>query len=312
MLKISIVVPVLNRVDCVERTLDSIAASTHRGFELLIVDNGSTDGTLALCQQWAWAHRDDGFPIRVLSELQQNASSARNRGLMECRTEFIYFFDSDDLFSADFMACILPELSEELDVLCVPIRQEVGSHVQTRAYRTCSDVHIHLLNAMLNTLSMVLRTDYLRSIGGWNETLTTWDDWELGVRVLLGKPRLRWYTQNAFHHVLVHSESQTGESFSATLPAITKTMRVVLELLQAAHLQERKKRRNLRAFYFRCMIYAGILRREKNEAGTKAFRALAMNSLPHATYPLRKMGMLLSTYSAIGGRGAWRIAVMCV
>ena len=308
-MNLSIVVPVLNRVDCVERTLDSIAASTCRGFELLIVDNGSTDGSLAVCQRWAWKHRDDGFGIRVLSELQRGASAARNRGLMECRTEYIYFFDSDDLFSAEFVASVLPALDGKVDVVCVPVEMEVNGQTKHRAYRACADVHVHILNNMLNTLSMVLRTDYLRRIGGWNETLTTWDDWELGVRVLLGKPRLRWYTQSVFHHVFVHTESQTGESFSATLPAIVTAMQAVLDVLQSPQLKGHARRKALIAYYLRSMIYAGKLRREKNVEGEQTLLACATACKPHAGVPLRFVGSWLRLYVGWGGRGAWRIAL---
>ena len=312
-MKLSIVVPVWNRAKMVRRTLDSIAASVHRGFELLIVDNGSTDDSLAVCERWAWEHRDDGFPIRVLTELQHGASIARNRGLQECRTEYIYFFDSDDLFSNDFIAKVLPVLDGEVDVVCVPVRQEVNDCTKPRPFSACSDAYVHVLNSMLSTQSMVLRADYLRRIGAWNENLTTWDDWELGVRVLLGKPRLLWLKDAAFHQVIVHAESQTGSSFSATLEPILVAMRAVkrdINMVSSVKDQERRRLRN--ALYLRSKIMSGKLAHERNKEGYSLFRDFAKECASHPGIWLRGWGELLAWYTAIGGRGAWRIALSLV
>lgn len=309
-MKLSIVVPVWNRADRVRRTLDSIAASVHRGFELLIVDNGSTDDSFAVCERWAWEHRDDGFPIRVLTELQHGASAARNRGLLECRTEYIYFFDSDDLFSNDFVAKVLPVLNGEIDIACVPVRQEVNNHTKQRTFRACSDAHVHVLNSMLCTISMVLRTDYLRRIGGWNESLTTWDDWELGVRVLLGKPRLLWLKDTAFHQVLVHEESQTGSSFSATLEPILAAMQAAKKDINAVNgVKDHERRRLRKALYLRSQIMSGKLAHEGNMKGRSQFRDFAKECVSHPGVWLGGWGEFLAWYTARGGRGAWRIAL---
>ena len=238
---LTIIVPVYNRAHYIVRTLDSIAASTCMFSELLIVDNGSDDNTMEVCSQWADSHQD--LSVCILSEKKRGVAAARNYGLLSCHSEYVYFFDSDDLFSRDFIASIYPELSQPFDVLCVPVCQNVNSVVRIRPYKACAGVHIHLLNNMLSTQSMVFRKSFLDQIGGWNESLTTWDDWELGTRVLLAHPRLRWYEGQAFHQVFVHQDSLTGESFSATLPAIIKAMQSVLHLIVHAKLTDDERKR---------------------------------------------------------------------
>ena len=106
---LTIIIPVRNREQYVERTLDSIAASTCPFMELLIVDNGSVDRSVEICQQWARAHQD--VPVRFLTETRPGAAVARNCGLRAARSEFVYFFDSDDIFSNDFVAA----LSEKIE-----------------------------------------------------------------------------------------------------------------------------------------------------------------------------------------------------
>lgn len=300
---LTIVVPIRNRAHLVVRTLDSIAASTCAFEELLIVDNGSEDETVAVCSEWIETHPE--VTARLLSEPRAGAAVARNRGLRACRTDYVYFFDSDDVFSENFIACIAAEMAQPFDVLCVPVRQEVNRAVQIRPYRACGDVYVHLINNMLSTQTMVFNKRFLESIGGWNEALTTWDDWELGVRVLLAHPKLRWHKREAFHRVIVHSESLTGESFTATLPAIVQAMQAVSEAIERAKLTGREQRRAAKAYALRCMIYGGLLRHEGSHDGEAAFTALAGAS-PHW------MGKLQLWYTAHGGRGAWRLAMAIV
>ncbi len=310
MKQLTIVVPVYNRASQVVETLDSIAASTCHDFELKIVDNASSDDSLTVCQQWARAHSEDGFPIEILSESRKGASIARNCGLKACKTDYIYFFDSDDLMSPDFISSLLPTLTKDNDMVFVPVRQEVNGVVTTRAYKKRTNVEFHLLNSMLNTLSMIFRTAFLKEIGSWNEALTTWDDWELGTRVLLHHPRICWLTERPFHLARVQENSQTGENFSTTLHAIEKTMSHVLTLLQQTTMCEYDQKRAYRAYYLRCMIFSGKLRKENNAEGENVFLQLAERCIPNPSRQLHEWGLFLKSYVAVGCRGAWRMALL--
>lgn len=305
--ELTIVVPVCNRATYVAKTLESIAASSCAFAELIVVDNGSEDDTLAVCREWAVHHPD--VPVRLLSESRPGAAVARNTGLRACQTEYVYFFDSDDVFSEHFIAAIEPEFAEPFDVLCVPVCQDVNGRLHARPYRACADVHFHLLNNMLSTQSMIFRKAFIEAIGGWNEGLTTWDDWELGARVLLAHPRLRWHEGEAFHRVLVHGDSLTGESFTATLLAIMIAMRAVMEALKGADITDNERLRAMRAFYLRSMIYGGHLRREGNRAGEAQMMALAKECIGKVSRGLKMIGDVLRWYSSRGGRGAWRAAL---
>ena len=72
---ISIIVPVFNRSTIVTDTLDSIAAQTERPLALIIVDNNSTDDSLAVVTQWAVRHESPDFSVTVLSETTPGALS---------------------------------------------------------------------------------------------------------------------------------------------------------------------------------------------------------------------------------------------
>lgn len=92
MKKISVIVPVYNSIDCLERCVASICAQTYSCLEILLIDDGSTDGTDELCDRLA----AEDERIRVRHKENGGASSARNVGLQMAEGEFLGFVDSDD------------------------------------------------------------------------------------------------------------------------------------------------------------------------------------------------------------------------
>jgi glycosyltransferase involved in cell wall biosynthesis len=89
-LKLSVVIPAYNRATLLPITLRSLLAQDRVADEILVVDDGSTDGTAKVAEAF-------GHPVRVIRQNNQGPGAARNRGLAEAKGEFIHFFDSDDL-----------------------------------------------------------------------------------------------------------------------------------------------------------------------------------------------------------------------
>ena len=90
--KISVIVPVYNSIDCLERCVRSICAQTYFQLEVLLIDDGSTDGTDRLCDRLA----AEDHRIRVHHKENGGASSARNAGIDLATGEYLGFVDSDD------------------------------------------------------------------------------------------------------------------------------------------------------------------------------------------------------------------------
>lgn len=89
---ISIIVPVYNVEDYLVDCLESILSQTAVELEIILVDDGSTDGSLAICQAYADRYRN----IKLISQTNQGQSVARNIGLDQAEGEYIFFIDSDD------------------------------------------------------------------------------------------------------------------------------------------------------------------------------------------------------------------------
>ncbi len=94
--KISVVVPCYNVEQYIRRGLDSILAQTMQEWEAILVDDGATDSTGAICEEYA---KDSRF--RVIHQENQGVSSARNNGMKEAMGELLYFMDPDDWIEPD-------------------------------------------------------------------------------------------------------------------------------------------------------------------------------------------------------------------
>ncbi len=93
--KVSVIIPTYNRADKVGKTIESALAQTFTDMEVIVVDDGSSDGTgRALDAVF-------GNRIRYFAQANQGASVARNKGIAEARGEWIAFLDSDDLWEKD-------------------------------------------------------------------------------------------------------------------------------------------------------------------------------------------------------------------
>src|SRR3712207_6130801 len=98
---VSVVLPVYNRAGWVARAVESVLAQTHTNFELLVVDDGSTDGTRRVLEGF-------GPRISLLEQAHAGAEAARNLGLAHARGEFVAFIDSDDVWYPDRLSRQLP------------------------------------------------------------------------------------------------------------------------------------------------------------------------------------------------------------
>lgn len=94
----SVIIPAYNAEKFIKRSLGSVLSQTYRDFELIVVDDGSKDGTRDVVAQY----EDDR--IRYIYQQNGGVSSARNTGIRESKGEFICFLDSDDEWAVDHLA----------------------------------------------------------------------------------------------------------------------------------------------------------------------------------------------------------------
>ena len=95
--KVSVIMPAYNRETYIRESIDSVLAQRFTDFELIVVDDGSTDATAAIVESYTDRR------IRLIRQSNRGVSVARNTGLEAARGRFITFLDSDDLYYPDFL-----------------------------------------------------------------------------------------------------------------------------------------------------------------------------------------------------------------
>lgn len=113
-MKISIIIPCYNVGPYLSRCVESVLAQSYSDFEVILIDDGSTDTTLEKCKEYA----KKDYRIRVFSHKNKGVSFARNRGIKEAKGEFIMFVDGDDYIEANYIERFYFEKGKGKWVIC--------------------------------------------------------------------------------------------------------------------------------------------------------------------------------------------------
>jgi len=188
---VTVIIPTFNRAAMVCEALDSVLAQSYRPLEVVVVDDGSTDGTAEAVARWGEEHAGDGFSLRCVRQENLGGNPARNRGIAKATGSFIAFLDSDDRW--------LPEkLQRQLDVLrrdrCIGgvycgvrhVNAETGEATEPtdRAYpsgRLLQQLLIKDVTAPTSTY--VIRREVFKKVGRFDTNLQARQDWDMWIRL---------------------------------------------------------------------------------------------------------------------------------
>lgn len=187
--KVSVVIPTYNREKTIARAVRSILAQTYENYEVLVVDDGSTDSTRKIVEGLG----DDRIRYIDLGE-NSGASHARNVGIQMAECDYIAFLDSDDEW--------LPEkLSKQMDAMrrmpenvgFVYCRMKRADSNEKKAVCPEQDMPVNLLAGnlfvtlmkknIIGTPTVLARKKCLEQAGGFDESLRCIEDWEMFLRI---------------------------------------------------------------------------------------------------------------------------------
>lgn len=112
--KISIVIPVYNATNYLEKCLDSVVNQTYANIEIILVDDGSTDDSGKICD--TYAKKD--LRIMVVHQDNSGVSSARNKGILKASGKYIAFIDADDMVHSNYIKCLVGNLNGDNLSVC--------------------------------------------------------------------------------------------------------------------------------------------------------------------------------------------------
>lgn len=191
---VSIIMPTYNRADVILRSVKSVLKQTYDDFELIIIDDGSTDQTEAiisgLCDQ----------RIRYLkTETNQGACHARNRGIASAKGKYIAFLDSDNVWDKRYLDSRLSLLEKtRKDVggvfgytriirnhktICTVPLEEIGEKIKN-SKSNIPLIRYMLFDNIIDTNTILLKRECIEVVSGFDKKLKRLQDWEYFFRIL--------------------------------------------------------------------------------------------------------------------------------
>jgi len=178
---ISVIMPVYNRKDIVMNSIESVLSQSYSNFELIIVDDASTDGTTDLLKKI----EHDKVKV-VFHDKNKFCAGARNTGLKEAKGELISYLDSDNLFDKRYLAAVVGAFSILPDADAVYTAQYRFENIDQNPFLILFGVFNRSLLKNSNYIdinSFSHRKSVYESIGGFDETYDALEDWDFIMRI---------------------------------------------------------------------------------------------------------------------------------
>jgi glycosyltransferase involved in cell wall biosynthesis len=322
-MEITIIIPVYNRASVVGATLDSVLAQTHRPLQVVLVDNDSTDGSLQVLEDFKQAHQSGDFNIVVTTEGHHTAGAARNRGFEQATGDWVLFFDSDDQMEEGLVASYVKiierarDKGKALDLISARSTLVFPDGSQRQAPFHCHDIFAnHLLHGQLATQRYAVRREFFASTDGWNIDLPRWNDWEVGLRLLLANPHIA-YMCGASRITINHNgaDSITGTEFHSRHGEWEYVIDIMKNEVRCSQLKAKHKTRFERLLEYRRMVLAAQYEHEGNPELAKPLCQKAYNALKNSYNNSRQWRWIVGPITrrlfariAAGKRGSARIA----
>lgn len=212
---ISIIIPCYNSETFVGRALDSVLKQTYKDWEIILVNNNSTDGTQAVLDAFQAKYPEK---VRVFNETKKGAPAARNKGLQEAKGEWVQFLDADDEILPEKLAGQIALAEKEGASIVTSPYTRIGTrdrkHFVVPRGLYMDDVWSALiLSNMGITSSNLFKRALLLQVEGWDEKLVASQEYDMMFRMLQLNPKVAFDNRDLtiIHFGSVESVSRTED-----------------------------------------------------------------------------------------------------
>lgn len=192
---ISVVIPLYNKAQSIRKTLDSVLAQTYKDFEIVVVDDGSTDRSAevaeATLRKFSGRPTGYGLEFRVIRKENGGVSSARNTGISAAKGEYVAFLDGDDLWHSEYLETLHQLIVDYPDAVvygigCTTIcRDEMPDVVTYSTQRGVLENPWINYPSCLTGSSTTARREKLIELGLFDTRMTHGEDIDMWWRLLL-------------------------------------------------------------------------------------------------------------------------------
>ena len=187
--KVSVIIPTYNREEFITETINSVLNQTYKDFEIIVIDDGSTDNTKQKLERF-------GSKIKLIEQKNSERAVARNNGVKNSSGEYIAFLDSDDIWIENKLEKQIELLDSKSDAIltygqCLRINEH-GQKIKTAKRQLkgfSGDVFENLLmRNFVVSPTPVIKREYFEKTIGFQTKYIPYEDWEFWLRFsLLGK-----------------------------------------------------------------------------------------------------------------------------
>ena len=266
--RVSVIIPTYNRSWCLSEAIDSVLSQTYHNTELIVVDDGSTDGTPALLARY-------GNRLRCLRQTNRGVSAARNHGIQAADGVLIAFLDSDDTWQPDKLARQVDFFDRQPAAkICQTeetwIRRGVRVNPKRRHRKPSGWIfEASLALCLVSPSAVMMRRELLEEMGGFDESLPACEDYDLWLRVSLR------YPIHLIDDALVVKRGGHGDQLSGTAGLDRYRIQSLDKILGGEELTPSQARAAEAMLREKCRIYAAGCRKRGKIEMAETYETLA-------------------------------------
>ena len=212
---ISVIIPIYNHAEALEQSMRTLFTQTHRPLEIIAINDGSTDNVEPILRKLtqsvipAKAGIQEGVTFKYITQINQGAPAARNRGFAESTGDFVIFWDADTVARPDMLEKMLSALASNPQASYAYSDFQFGWKKFTGREFNADELR---KNNFVDVTSLIRRTDFC----GFDTNIKRFQDWDLWL-TLLGKNKTGVYVPELLYQKLVGKR----KGISGWLPRIT-------------------------------------------------------------------------------------------
>lgn len=188
---ISIVIPLYNKEKYIKKTLDSVLKQTYSDYEIIIVDDGSTDGGVDVVRTYT------NSSIKLIQQANKGVSAARNTGIINAKYDYIAFIDADDYWAPTFLEKMIEIINyyPEISIYSSKYAYIKNNKVEEKTDFFSSNEKYILFDLIgeccskarfpINASSVIIKKDSIVNAGYFDERIKVFEDYDLFVRIAL-------------------------------------------------------------------------------------------------------------------------------
>ncbi len=266
--RVSVIIPTYNRAWCLREAVDSVLAQEFKDFELVVVDDGSTDETPPLLQEY-------GDSIRVLHQRNRGVSAARNAGISVARGDLIAFLDSDDIWLQGKLAFQVEFFNRHPGALICQTEElwvKNGRRVNPRKrHRKRGGIIFEpsLQLCLVSPSAVMLRRGLFDQVGFFDERLPACEDYDLWLRVSCRFP------VELIETPLIVKRGGHADQLSRAWGLDRHRIESIANLISGGVLTAAQRRAAESVLKEKCRVYAGGCRKRGRMAEADRYEQLA-------------------------------------